>query len=714
MGFLILNAILAVVLFWFASFSEKHFDDEKLKPVNNSIFLAGLIAAITAFAIFAGFRNNKQLIMLSTKFLIIMSAVISTNVCFFLMRYPKPKKNGFAVFMQVVLILFAAVAVFAEVTVKAVSPKEGFSITGADLPLIPLNWFDAIQYLFAGLLPVIAFFSMLFRLRSVKEKNIKQNIILFLLILPFSVASMYVVCNLASETYPAFTMLYPFAVAMLPALIHLVVARSVLFDFKIVIEKVLGFILNYLLASILAGVAFAFLYPLREENILLFLLLFTAVTVALLTLNYQGSKLVRKWFNTRDANYSNRFEQELANLDYSDNSDVLKENILKIFKENVHTSSLDFFIDNGNNELETLFSSRDKKTVISLENPIFDNALNAKRSVIFKSHADSRHSFSGVSKELKEFFEKNEGEVLIILNEGRRIFAAILLGEKHLGNPYTEYDYTTFTNLYSYLFVVGYYLKNIANESVVGTVNREIQMSGQIIQSIQENKDFINNPKVDIGYFSKAAHNLGGEYVDFIRLTDNRYIVVLGDMSGKGINASMSTVILKSIVRTFLSETRDFKQLVQKVNVFIRDNLPKGTYFAGMFGLIDFAEDTLYYINCGVPALFMYTKAYNNIIEIQGEGRVLGFVKNVDRLLKVKKVKLNEGDIIMTCTDGLLEAKSIRGEAFGKDRASKCVIENIPFPAEKVSQFVYDEMIAFTSKELEDDVTVLTMKYLSK
>ena len=159
---------------------------------------------------------------------------------------------------------------------------------------------------------------------------------------------------------------------------------------------------------------------------------------------------------------------------------------------------------------------------------------------------------------------------------------------------------------YAYQLEPSLYIKNIANESVVGTVNREIQMSGQIIQSIQENMDFIKNPKADVGYISIAAHNLGGEYVDFIRLTDDRHMVILGDISGKGINASMSSVILKSVVRTFLAETHDFKQLIQKVNVFIRNNLPKGTFLAGVFMLIDFSDNTLYYINCGIPAMFMY------------------------------------------------------------------------------------------------------------
>ena len=95
-------------------------------------------------------------------------------------------------------------------------------------------------------------------------------------------------------------------------------------------------------------------------------------------------------------------------------------------------------------------------------------------------------------------------------------------------------------------------------------------------------------------------------------------------------------------------------------------------------------------------------------------GRVLGFVKNVASLVKVRKVKLNPGDMILTCTDGLLEGKSIRGEKFGKDRVQRSIMDNLSFPSDKMGQFLFQELSDFTSKELEDDVSVVAIKYLDK
>ena len=210
------------------------------------------------------------------------------------------------------------------------------------------------------------------------------------------------------------------------------------------------------------------------------------------------------------------------------------------------------------------------------------------------------------------------------------------------------------------------------------------------------------------------AHNIGGELVDLIRINNNMHLFVTGSLSGRGIAASMSMVIFKSILRTFLSETHDFKALVSKVNLFVRENLPKGSIFSGVFALMDFCTDTMYYINCGIPAIFLYTQAYNNVIEIQGRGHVLGFVHGIDPYISVRQIKLNSGDVVLACTHGLINSRSLRGEEFGKDRVQQVLMANITYSASRIAQFEYDGLVKFMSKNMEDDVSILVMKYAGK
>ena len=254
-------------------------------------------------------------------------------------------------------------------------------------------------------------------------------------------------------------------------------------------------------------------------------------------------------------------------------------------------------------------------------------------------------------------------------------------------------------------------MRNIANKEIISIVNREIKMSSQIITSIQENIDHPKTEKVDTGYLMVPAHNIGGEFIDMIRLTEKRHLFVVGDLSGKGIAASMNMVILKSVIRTYLAEIHDFKELVVKLNIFIRESFRKGTIFAGLFALIDFETDTMYYINCGIPALMLYTQVYNNVIEIQGSGHILGFVKDLSPFVSVKTTKLNKGDVILACTDGLVQSHSLRGEQFGKERIQQCILDNSTYPAQRMAQFTFDSLTKFMQKEMEDDVSILVLKY---
>jgi serine phosphatase RsbU (regulator of sigma subunit) len=171
-------------------------------------------------------------------------------------------------------------------------------------------------------------------------------------------------------------------------------------------------------------------------------------------------------------------------------------------------------------------------------------------------------------------------------------------------------------------------------------------------------------------------------------------------------------VILKSVIRTLLAETTDFKKLVVKINSFIKVHLPKGTFFAGVFCFLDFSENMMYYINCGIPAMFLYTEAYDNVIEIQGAGKVLGFVKNIENHIKVKKIKLNPGDILLVATDGLLDSQSLRGEQFGKNRVQRFLLDNRTYSADRMVHFLSENLIEFVSKQVEDDVTITVMKYV--
>ena len=251
--------------------------------------------------------------------------------------------------------------------------------------------------------------------------------------------------------------------------------------------------------------------------------------------------------------------------------------------------------------MRTVHSPTGGKATVERGSRISDLLEGSLSGIVLKSEAQTAPYFAEGREGLLELFESLKAEALIVILEGRRAIGLFGLGARRTGAEYTAYDHDSLKAVYGKLFVIVYYLKNVARESIIATVDREIALSDQVIRFALEKVDRIDHPKADASWVARSTRGLGGDFIDFVRLSQDRWFVVMGDVSGKGLSASMNMLILKSMIRTFLRVEKDFVGLVSRVNVFVKENLPRGTFFAGLFGYLDFSKDTFYYVNCGVP-----------------------------------------------------------------------------------------------------------------
>jgi hypothetical protein len=422
------------------------------------------------------------------------------------------------------------------------------------------------------------------------------------------------------------------------------------------------------------------------------------------------SNLLSQAFNIR-GNYLDTLERGLSDIDFSQGRGIIFEKLSSLLCDSMSFNDFSVLLENADGNLETAYSNFGAKLTIEHQNSPFEFVINMKTDILLKTEAIANHNFNSVKGQLLTIYDALKAEALIILREGHHIIGLIALGQKRSSADYTAYDAQVLRMIYGKLFAIGFYLKNIAKESILTTVDRELQYSNQIIASIQENIDKVDHPKTDLAFVSKSTRKLGGDFIDFVKLAPDRWFFIVGDVSGKGLNASMSMVILKSTIRLFLREEKDFNRLVVKVNAFIKNNLPRGTFFAGVFGLFDFSKDKLYFINCGVPVMFLYSPQFNNVVEVQGEGRVLGFVKDYEPYLKLRKISLQKGSILFITTDGIVDSESIRNERFGKERVQRCVSDFRNYNAETMVQMTMGSLQTFISGDLEDDITVMALKY---
>ena len=722
MIYIILNLVVVAGLVYFTQLLDRKVKTDSFEVTAFAISLLFAVAEAVTLVIVL-FLYEKMSDILTTQLLRIvfcLDGMMFTCITFGFASLAANTKKFLPKLLQIAICIAVVPLIYTKFSQIQVTMDRGIIIQseylfGSDARnFFPWTWVTVYTIIYRYILPMTGLLFMAIKTEEKASQLEKSQAVTFFGSIVLMWACSFII-NFISKVIPPFSTLYMYAYLFMYVVIYMALTQSTVPTGRGFFFSILKMIASYFIPAAFIGFIVMFIQPLRNNFDAGFIVFMTFVVICAVVYSYWISALFARSTRFYTADYENSLERDLASIDYATGEmDYIASRMFEIVKRNTDAGSMNVYILNSQNELEVAYSSNGMTEKVSVNTPGFEYLLNINRSIVLQSQLEKVHDLAECREQIQAFFDKYKSDALFILNEGHNIFGVITLGKKINGDHYKEYDYNVFDKLYSHFFVYGYYMRNISNKDLIGVVNREIRMSSQIITSIQENIDHVKNDKIDTGYLMVPAHNIGGEFIDMIRLTATRHLFVVGDLSGKGIAASMNMVILKSIIRTFLADTHDFKELVIKTNTFIRDSLRKGTIFAGLFALVDFETDTMYYINCGIPALMMYTQVYNNVIEIQGSGHVLGFVKDISPYISVKTTKLNRGDIILACTDGLVQSHSLRGEMYGKERIQQAILDNSTYNAQRMTQFTFDDLMKFMSKEMEDDVSILVLKYESK
>jgi len=176
-----------------------------------------------------------------------------------------------------------------------------------------------------------------------------------------------------------------------------------------------------------------------------------------------------------------------------------------------------------------------------------------------------------------------------------------------------------------------------------------------------------HSPKIpgwDVWLYSMPANDVGGDLVDFIKLGENRYGLVLGDVAGKGLPAALFMAKLQATLRALVTEFDSLAGLGAKINrIFHRDSIAKS--FASLVYLeIKPRSGHINFLNAGhLPPLILR----DGKVESSGKGNLgLGILAKTD--YKAKKAQLKRGDLFIVYSDGVTEAQNEAEEFFGNER----------------------------------------------
>jgi sigma-B regulation protein RsbU (phosphoserine phosphatase) len=206
----------------------------------------------------------------------------------------------------------------------------------------------------------------------------------------------------------------------------------------------------------------------------------------------------------------------------------------------------------------------------------------------------------------------------------------------------------------------------------------------------------------------------GGDYYDYIRFpksAGHRLDVVVGDVTGHGIEAALLMTTARAFLRARTFQPGSLAQVVTDVNRHLTADLYETGRFMTLFYLtIDPAAGRLGWVRAGHDPAIIFDPATGHFQELRGEGIALG-VDRSWRYEEHQKSGLVGGQIIFIGTDGIWETHGPRGDMFGKQRVYELIRTHAAASAADIADRVIEDLDRFRENpEPEDDITLVVIK----
>ena len=251
---------------------------------------------------------------------------------------------------------------------------------------------------------------------------------------------------------------------------------------------------------------------------------------------------------------------------------------------------------------------------------------------------------------------------------------------------------------------------NIFNNMMVSL--KELEVAKIVQESMFPKPDF-SQGRFSIYGKSVCMIDVGGDYLDFFKVDDNSFSLLLGDVAGHGLGAAMIMAMAKA---STLASPESWKSpsamlnLLHKVILGAKSAKQKKIMTFQYLYVNSETGENLY--SCaGACSPFLIRHFENSVEEIKVPGAVLGAFKKA--VYKEKSLDLKPGDALVFYTDGIIECKNQKGEMFGYDRLRQQLLLCWSDNPKEYYQNIYNAYLDYVGKDsdAEDDLTIIVLQY---
>ena len=247
------------------------------------------------------------------------------------------------------------------------------------------------------------------------------------------------------------------------------------------------------------------------------------------------------------------------------------------------------------------------------------------------------------------------------------------------------------------------------NEKMV----KELKKAGEFQKSLLPEKLPVLNDVRFAADFQPSSQ-LGGDFYDVIRLSDNLLAIIVADASGHGPTSAMLTAMFKMMFEKNAPEYDRPSEVFEKLNEDFCKVLQMGEFFTAFYGIYDRAQHKLYYSNAAHPKALLYDYNEDKVEELDTEGFLLG-VMDEGIIFETKVITLPNPSRLLIYTDGIIETLNDRHKMYGYKRMIKQLTRYAEKDARAYIRMMKKDLVKYAkSKVFNDDITLLVMDLHAK
>src|SRR5213596_636826 len=209
------------------------------------------------------------------------------------------------------------------------------------------------------------------------------------------------------------------------------------------------------------------------------------------------------------------------------------------------------------------------------------------------------------------------------------------------------------------------------------------------------------------------ARQVSGDYFDYIHVDDERLGVVIADVSGKGVPASLIMAICRSVLRSQAIGNPSPADVLQKVNRQLYPDIKEDMFISMAYLVLDHVRGGVTLARAGHDAPLLYQQKSQTVTPVKSPGMVVGIDSGsvFDRLTVDFAVPLERNDCILLYTDGITEALDNEGNEFGLERTIASVQSSAIEGAQAIVTRLIDDLRNFVgSTPQNDDITMIAIR----